>query len=112
MPPDTRGKTVDIKSIIKETITELLSDDNFISRVADKVKKNRGLEEIEQKLNECVEVDALKKQNMQLSQHIDKAEQYSRRNNLRIFGIPEAEGEKEKELETTVIVSSCQIFRI
>lgn len=84
---------VEMKNIIKEAIKELLSDDDFIAKVAEKVTEevNKKLQEIENRTS------VLESENYNLKNRIMEIEQYSRRNNIRIFGIPEEKGKKEKE---------------
>lgn len=97
----TRSKGIDIKSIIRETITELLSDDSFVSRVADKVKSNLGIDELVQKVKACeAEISALRDERALLLNQADMADQYNRRNNIRIFGIKEVQDEN---IETVVL---------
>lgn len=86
----------DIKTTIKNAVKELLEDEEFLSKVAEKVslKVNEKLQLLEQK------VDDLQKQNKQLKYRVNELDQYSRRNNLRIFNVNE---QTEEELNKTII---------
>ena len=80
----------DMKSTIKEAIKELLNDDEFIARIAEKV-----IEKVDKKLQELeTRTAALEQENCDLKNKVVEIEQYSR-NNIRIFS--EEKGKKEKE---------------
>ncbi|KAG5881686.1 hypothetical protein JTB14_002169 [Gonioctena quinquepunctata] len=65
--PFTRKQVIDIKTIIKQTITELLNDDKFISAVADKVSQKLGIKEtVEEVRGLHKEIEQLRNQNKQL----------------------------------------------
>ncbi|KAG5889033.1 hypothetical protein JTB14_009438 [Gonioctena quinquepunctata] len=65
--PFTREQVIDIKTIIKQTITELLNDDKFISAVADKVSQKLGIKEtVEEVRGLHKEIEQLRNQNKQL----------------------------------------------
>lgn len=90
---NSRVTQPDIKSTIKECIKELLSDEEFIAKVADKVasKVEKKLKELEEK------VAMLEDDNYKLNNKIVEMEQFSRRNNIRIFGITEENAENPAE---------------
>lgn len=73
----------------------------FLDRLSDLVSKKvndnftAAIEAINNKISEIhVKIDILKQQNLRFKNLLDKHEQYSRRNNLRLHGIPENEQEK------------------
>ncbi|KAK4871850.1 hypothetical protein RN001_015974 [Aquatica leii] len=89
----TRDQKIEITEIIQETVSVLLNDERFINKIADKV-----FERIESKMNQHLQemeasVAHLIKENESLSNELDKAQQYSRRTNIRIFGLDEVAGE-------------------
>lgn len=102
--PFTRDQIEDINQIVKTAANNLMSDENFIKLIAETVAKTvtaTVLQAIEQKFDEQKkELDSLKDkvksleaQKNENEQKIDKLEQYTRRNSLRVFGIKESMNE-------------------
>jgi hypothetical protein len=125
------GVSVD-KRLLKELITELLSDDIFldalVDRVADKINDKledkitaRVLEECESRFltterrvdSMSAEIGKLRGElaasNAAYEAKLDAQEQYQRRNNIRIFGLPEQNGENVMELVTNLCRDKLKI---
>lgn len=88
------------KDIGFRDVQEMLFSDNFMNKFCDTISAriNGKLETLIENLNSkvCnaeVKINALEKENENLGKRLDRIEQYSRRNNLRIFGLPELNGE-------------------
>lgn len=88
----TREQIGDVKLIIKETISELLNDEIFIKKVAEKVLSN--LNNNKQLPAYDDHIAALKQENKSLQYKISDLEQASRINNIRIIGL---EGKNTKQ---------------
>uniref|UniRef100_A0A1Y1MUD8 L1 transposable element RRM domain-containing protein n=1 Tax=Photinus pyralis TaxID=7054 RepID=A0A1Y1MUD8_PHOPY len=93
----TREQKMEISTIIKESITALLEDRDFMDKLAAKVAMS-----IEKKLEDFKiqtegRLNNLKKENVKLATELDELKQYSRRNNIRVFGIPETSGENVED---------------
>ena len=90
------------KRVIKECVLDILKDEDFISelieRVSSKVENllNRKFAEVDTKLHQLEDVnkqlvtktEMLEMENKHLNDAIDSLEQYSRRNTVRIRGLP------------------------
>lgn len=81
-------------------VQEMLFSDTFMNRFCDMISTriNGNLETLIDNLNTKlsnaeVKINALEEQNRNFCKRLDQMEQYSRRNNLRIFGLPEVRGE-------------------
>lgn len=86
MPPKVNS---DMKSIIKETIKELLSDEEFLNKILSKVaEKLENFEKTLIKANEKIK---------QLEGQIDNLQQNEKINNICVYGIEEEENEKVPE---------------
>lgn len=79
-------------------IQDILFSEMFLDRFSDKVsiKVKNSLETVINKLEEKVtavnaRMDAIEKENECLRTAMDNLEQYSRRNNLRLYGLPESD---------------------
>lgn len=99
--PLTREQACDVKGLVKEFIEELFRDDKFIQHVSEVVAKT-----VENRIADALEtnnkyIEELKNENNNLCAKLDDLEQYTRRNNLRIFGVNE---ELNEDLESKVIV--------
>lgn len=81
----------DIKLIIKETISELLEDEQFIERIVDKVS-----DKIQEKLQnvEC-RIKTLEAKMYLLEDNIIKLQQKEKANNVCVYGLSEKEKEQE-----------------
>lgn len=97
----TQSQKEDIREIIHETIKEVLSDSSFIAAITHKVTEALDIEKVIDK--QCKqhknEIEELKIQNRVLLKKVDSMEQFTRRNNIRIYGIPE-ENEPEDIIKT------------
>lgn len=98
--PLTREQINDIKVVVKDCMEELFRDDSFIERIGDIVTKS-----IEKKIDDVLKthtacIERLKEENNILRDKMDSLEQYTRRNNIRIFGLIE---EPNENLETKVL---------
>ncbi|XP_031340990.1 uncharacterized protein LOC116169102 [Photinus pyralis] len=91
----------DRRSIISDSSldlsTTLLEDRDFMDKLAAKVAMS-----IEKKLEDFKiqtegRLNNLKKENVKLATELDELKQYSRRNNIRVFGIPETSGENVED---------------
>lgn len=94
MPPK-QTLTPEIKTLVRETIKEILSDETFIEVIIQKVtEKINKLEEITQKQEKIIG---------QLEIKIDNLQQNGKQNNLCIHGIEEEENEKLYDKVITLI---------
>lgn len=87
-----RGKTANtnMQAIVKESFKDLLADEEFINKISKKVAQ-----EIETRLSQLEEkVSFLEDEYYLLKNKLIDMEQYSRRNNVRIFGISEQKNEE------------------
>lgn len=91
--PFTREQIADIKSLFKECFNDLLASEDFLKPVCEKVSKNiEG--HIDHVLKRYVDdIDDIKNKNAMLIETVDELEQYSRRYNVRVFGLQETKGE-------------------
>lgn len=93
----TQSQMQDIQEIVKKTLEGVTADKGFLREIAKSVEvrlqKNfddlsSKIERLEQKMVVLeLQNDALIGENKQLKQELDAAQQYSRRNNIRIFGM-------------------------
>lgn len=109
----TQSQVVDIQAIINESIKTVLKNNDFLSSIAASVTKivEINLKETFQEINNKFAVyeeqikdlenknNELCKQNHLLGGQLDNLHQYSRRNNIRIFGLP-----RNNEADTDQIV--------
>lgn len=87
--PFTREQILDVKTIIKETIAELINDDHFISVVVEKVQAKLDIDSIERKTSNLEDkINELQKENTSLKEIVYSLEQNNKQNNIRIFGLP------------------------
>lgn len=103
----TQSQLKDIQEIIDRSIKSLLSEEQFFARIVDAVAKTvecsiqpvlNAMNDKVAKVNESVNIlrkeqTTLTEQQIHIKMELDSLEQYSRRNNIRIFGIPEVEKE-------------------
>lgn len=92
----TRENRNEIKEIVTESISALFSD-QYLNKIAEKVfeKINESLDTLKLQYEE--KIDKLTKQ---FDEKVDNLEQYTRRNNIRIFGVLE---DKNEDLECNLI---------
>ncbi|KAB0790208.1 hypothetical protein PPYR_15454, partial [Photinus pyralis] len=93
--PLTRDQISEINACVAASIKEFFQNDTFIdmivTRVVDKINVS-----INDQINAAV--DSVKRENVFLREKVDALEQYSRRNNIRLFGIPEEKNENIQEV--------------
>lgn len=97
----TREKVAEIKAIIREVIVELFVEDDFLQKLSDRlIEKTLSADSggvigtasvIVEKQN--FRISELEKDNRSLRRQVDRAEQYSRRKQLRVIGLQESEKE-------------------
>lgn len=99
----TREKVAEIKAIIREVIVELFVEDDFLQKLSDRlIEKTLSADSggvtgtatasvIVEK--QSSRIDELEKDNRSLRRRVDRAEQYSRRKQLRVIGLQESEKE-------------------
>lgn len=83
----------ELKNIIKDTIMKLLTEEDFLSALLDKVL-DKAKFTMPEEVRESIEVQGkqigeLQRENEALRKRVDNSEQYSRRCNLRVVGLPE-----------------------
>lgn len=94
--PLTRDQLQEIKTILKTSIKEIINDAEFKSLLLDSFN-----DIIEQKLQE--QQKQYEKQIKVLEGKIDTMEQFSRRQNIRVYGIPEnADIAVEEQVQNTI----------
>nr|CAH7754479.1 unnamed protein product [Callosobruchus chinensis] len=82
--PLTRDQITDIKLIIKQTIEELFSDENFITVISDKIERKLGFKATQQKMVELErEVADLRRSKNKLECDMEMLSQRMRRKSLR-----------------------------
>lgn len=102
----TRKGAVDLESIAEKVVDKLLNSDKFMDSLATMVRKSIREElatiskEFQQKVDQLE--DDLKTRIYNLEDMLDSQEQYSRINNLRIFGVEEKDGEDTVSVVRTV----------
>lgn len=101
--PFTQAQKGDIKSIIQETIRELFADKTFIASIALKVADTLDIpREIDKNTEENKkQITNLHSEIESVNLKIRKIEQFNRRNNIRIYGIPEKQNEQREDLIQT-----------
>lgn len=113
--PLTRDQVQEIKSILKTSVIEILNDKDFKEKLVENLSEifEKKLIEQEEKYNKKIR---------QLEEKIDSMEQYSRRKNIRIYGMVEDskknvtqevdETLKKLNLEQTQVVECYRIGKI
>lgn len=84
MPPKSNQN--DLKSAIRESVKELLDNEDFINKLLEKISEK--IERLEQKVNDYEE------KNFKLETKIEILQQNAKLNNICIYGIQEEENEK------------------
>ncbi|KAK9695300.1 hypothetical protein QE152_g32652 [Popillia japonica] len=98
--PFTQSQTLDIKALIQDSIKDILANREFIENTTSIIAKS-----VDQKIDNILKTygarcDELEKENATLR---EKVEQYTRRNTVRILGLPEKNSE-----DTKVVVDLCK----
>lgn len=89
--PSTRSTSVD-DSLIERVIEKVLINPSFLEKLTSAIASS--LKRLEEQSKECqTEVVSLQHKCDKLSDAIEQQEQYSRNNNLRIFGVPQSKNE-------------------
>ncbi|KAF2892285.1 hypothetical protein ILUMI_13891 [Ignelater luminosus] len=88
--PLTRDQISKINTCVTQVLTNNLSDGKFIDSIVKKIIKN--VADIKKELQNSIIL--LEKENKDWRERSDALKQYSRRNNIRIFGVSEEAGEK------------------
>ncbi|KAF2892431.1 hypothetical protein ILUMI_13744 [Ignelater luminosus] len=98
--PYTRDRKNEITDIIQETICALVNDESFLQTITKRMltKFEQKIEDKYQKLEHKTTV--LQEENEKLREDLDRLEQYTRRNNIRIFGVKQEENENVLEKVT------------
>jgi hypothetical protein len=95
----TQTQTADVTNIVNK-ITQDLFGEAFVNKLIKSISALVLAEINEKFVNFEKEINNLKSENRQLRQNIDNLEQYTRRNSIRVFGVPERDGEN---VEDTVL---------
>ncbi|KAF2891751.1 hypothetical protein ILUMI_14422, partial [Ignelater luminosus] len=95
--PYTRDQRNEITDIIQETIYALVNDESFLQKITERMwtKFEQKLEDKYQEIQHKTSV--LPEENKKLRKALDRLEQYTRRNNTRIFGVKHEENENVLE---------------
>lgn len=90
--PFTQSQITDIKQLISESIAEILTE-TVISQMVDKVieKTSEKIKVVSSNLEQHGKY--IEKFRVNMEEKIDNIEQFSRRNNIRIYGLKEGENE-------------------
>ncbi|KAF2905941.1 hypothetical protein ILUMI_00236 [Ignelater luminosus] len=99
--PYTRDQRNEITDIIQETICALVNDKSFLQKISERIwtKFEQKMEDKYQEIQHKTSV--LQEENEKLQEDLDRLEQYTRRNNIRIFGVKQEENENVLEKGTT-----------
>nr|CAI5866131.1 unnamed protein product [Callosobruchus analis] len=96
--PLTRDQIADVKLIIRETIIELFSDENFVTTISNKIEQKLGIKESQQKVNNLEKQLAdLRRAKNKLECDVEWLQQHIRRKSFRVFGLEETQGESALE---------------
>lgn len=95
-----RKQLSEIREIIQETIKEVLSDKKFLAslslKVGEELKIPKNLDKkCKQYESQIVE---LQKENKTLATRLDNIDQHSKRNNIRVYGIPEEDSGRQEDI--------------
>ncbi|CAH0553610.1 unnamed protein product [Brassicogethes aeneus] len=92
----TTNANLDIKTIVKEVISEFLNDDTFLQKIADKVNK-----EMQQKIGKLEqEIKHMQNKTNELKVEMNILRQNEKKNNVCIHGLEENPGE---DIHNTII---------
>lgn len=85
------------EKLIQSVVEKVLASEAFIAKIVAAMKQSfeSQINEIKKEYNE--KVSLLEKENFKLQDNYDSLEQYSRSNNIRIFGIQESDNENVYE---------------
>lgn len=113
MPTAKKGALMDLESIAEKVVEKLMANGRFmealskIIRASIKEELNIVAQELEQKVS--LLENTMNSRILDLEDAVDAHEQYSRINNIRIFGVPEVQNENtsdvvKKKLKGTNVV--------
>ncbi|KAK9696371.1 hypothetical protein QE152_g31955 [Popillia japonica] len=102
--PFTQSQILDIKPLFKESVKDIFENTEFVGHLTNLIAKN-----IDKKFDNILKTytarcEELERENMMLKSKIDNMEQYTRRNSIRIFGIPE----KNDENIQAIVLNLCK----
>lgn len=85
----TEGNLRELKDLFKESVDELIRNESFLSKIVNIIKTRftADIEDLKSKNEQ------LRRENEILNEKLDGLEQYTRRNSVRVFGVPEEERE-------------------
>lgn len=100
----TKTQLQDLEEMVEDSVHNRIFDDSFLDKLAAKLANAVASKlevKIEEKFNKLIgkletankRISSLEKENEELFNKIDKLEQYTRRNSIRIFGVQESENE-------------------
>lgn len=98
-------ETLKIKSIIKETIQELLADDEFVNKIIKKLSDK--YDDKIQKMEDTIKT--IEQKTIGLEKQIDTLKQNEKINNICVYGIQEQQNEKLETLATQLINAHTEI---
>lgn len=119
----TQSQIMDVQTIVESTLKKFISDKDFLGSLAESVAKkvelnlektfseqNKKLQEMQQKLT-AIELQngQLLKETESLRRDNDMLQQYTRRNNLRIYGIPEKQNENTDAIVINLLKEKLNI---
>lgn len=112
----SRGDVDDIRKIVADQITTTILGEQFQNRLIESLIKklddkfSKRIEKLEGDV-ELVrkEMDTLRCENNTLKRKMDAQEQYSRNNNIRIFGLPYKKNEDVLKVVTDLFVNKIKI---
>jgi hypothetical protein len=122
----------DIAGLIRAAVSEALTDDSFLCGLIDKLVErisarllddvtarvtasfadqleasNRRIDELSKELSSLKETSSAREK--QTDGRLDGLAQYQRRNNLRLFGVPEAAGEDVTKVVTSLLSDKLEV---
>ncbi|KAJ8964901.1 hypothetical protein NQ314_004540 [Rhamnusium bicolor] len=110
------GFTERQKSELKSVINEFFSDKNFMETFAVKIadivsqKMMVHIEKLETKINTLEkQMSNIQGENEKLHLKVDNLEQFSKRNQLRVFGVPESNNENLKEILQVIFENKMEV---
>lgn len=108
--PFTRDQIDDIKCIIKQTITELLTDDKFTAMIAEKVSQKLNIEDMQNKLKDMEKtVKTLQEVNKNITNKMESLQQHMKRKSLRIYGVSEEPNENLHEKTIKIVNEKVKV---
>ncbi|KAF2891996.1 hypothetical protein ILUMI_14178 [Ignelater luminosus] len=109
--PYTSDQRNEITDIIQETVCALVNDESFLQKITERMwtKFEQKIEDKYQEIQHKTSV--LQEENEKLREDLGRLEQYTKRNNIRIFGVKQEENENvlEKVIATLNNVGKVNI---